>query len=86
MRVAKKFLKKMNFKLIDIYASFPIDFFLYHSGSNYVNDGKKGKEAHKARTELDLVIAEKGIKNYHKFCQALAACGIGRNLTILIKK
>jgi len=35
------FLENLDFKVLDTYASFPIDFFLFHKGSNYVINEKK---------------------------------------------
>jgi len=47
---------------------------------------KNGKDAHKARIELDLIMAEGGIENYHRLCQSLILCNVGRSLTIIIEK
>jgi len=80
------FLENLDFKVLDTYASFPIDFFLFHKGSNYVINEKNGKDAHKARIELDLIMAEGGIENYHRLCQSLILCNVGRSLTIIIEK
>lgn len=79
------FLEENNFSILDLYSSFPIDFFLYSSGSNYIKNPKSGKSTHKARVELEILMAENNLKNYHRFCQSLALCHVGRNLTILIK-
>ena len=80
------FLKNLNFKIIDMYSSFPIDFFLFHKGSNYIINEKNGKDAHQARIELDFILSESGMANYHKFCQSLATCNVGRSLTVIIEK
>ena len=79
-----KFLEKLNFKVVDMYSSFPIDFFLFHPGSNYIKNEKNGKPAHKARIELDLIMSKNGLKNYHSLSQSFASCGVGRDLTILM--
>ena len=81
-----KFMKQMKLNILDTYSSFPIDFFIFHSGSNYVRQKKKGKEVHKARIHLDLLMAQNGIENYHKLCQSFSSCGVGRNLTLILKK
>ena len=82
----RTFLENLDFKVLDTFASFPIDFFLFHKGSNYEIDEKNGKDAHKARLELDLIMAESGIENYHRLCQSMISCNVGRSLTILIEK
>lgn len=50
------FMHELNFNILDMFSSFPIDFFLFHPGSNYINKEKNGKPAHNARVELDLLI------------------------------
>ncbi len=81
------FLKNLGFRVIDMYSNtFPIDFFLFHEGSNYIINKKNGKGVHRARLELDLIISESGMDNYHKLCQSLASCNVGRSLTVIIEK
>lgn len=79
------FMKQMKFKILDMYTSFPIDFYLYHKNSNYIRSQQNGKLAHRARIELDLVLSNNGIDNFHKLCQMYAKCGIGRDITIIVK-
>ncbi|MBU0486135.1 MAG: class I SAM-dependent methyltransferase [Proteobacteria bacterium] len=78
------FVGHCGYSVVDAFADFPIDFFLFHSGSNYVKDSAQGKDAHKARITLDLLLAERGVAVYHQLCQALTACGAGRNVTVLL--
>ena len=79
----KTFLQSINFQIIDMYSSFPIDFFLFHHDSNYILDETKGKFAHFARVELETMLADENLTTYHNLCQSMASCGIGRNLTVL---
>ncbi len=81
----KKFMTKMNLQIADLYSSFPIDFFIFHSGSNFITDQKNGKPAHRARVNLELLMAENGIENYYNLCKAFATCKIGRTITALIE-
>ncbi len=67
------------------YASFPIDWFLMHPGSNYVVDPAAGKPAHQARMALDLLLAEAGLPAYLALGQALFGCGAGRSLTVIAR-
>lgn len=80
-----KFLGEMGYFILDAFCSFPIDWFLFHRGSNYISDLSKGKDAHWARIELDLLMAEYGIDKFHKYSQTLFNCGMGRDMTILAR-
>jgi SAM-dependent methyltransferase len=79
-------LARMGFAVVGSYASFPIDWFLFHPGSNYVRTPEAGKATHQARMALDLVMAEKGMAAFHGLAKALAACGTGRSLTVIARK
>lgn len=81
----EKFAVHCGFEVIDTFADFPIDFFLFHPGSNYVRNAEQGKGVHKARIMLDLLLAERGLAPYHRFCQAVSGCGAGRNVTVLLR-
>jgi 2-polyprenyl-3-methyl-5-hydroxy-6-metoxy-1,4-benzoquinol methylase len=65
------------------YASFPIDWFLMHPGSNYVADPAAGKPAHAARMAIDLMLSDAGMPAYLALGQALFGCGAGRSLTVI---
>jgi 2-polyprenyl-3-methyl-5-hydroxy-6-metoxy-1,4-benzoquinol methylase len=77
------FLRRMGFEVRLAYASFPIDLFLLHPGSNYIADPTAGKPAHRARMAIDLVIAERGLDAYLNLARALLTCGLGRSLTFI---
>lgn len=66
---------------VDVLADFPIDWFLYHPGSNYVQDRSVGKAAHRARVELEVLIAEQPLPAVTAFFSAMARIGMGRDLT-----
>jgi SAM-dependent methyltransferase len=76
-------LERMGFEIRVGYASFPIDWFLMHPGSNYVADPTAGKAAHRARLAIDLVLAQQGMGPYLDLARALFACGAGRSLTVV---
>lgn len=80
-----RLLDRMGFEVADAHASFPIDGFLFHPGSNYVRTPDAGKAAHEARMALDLVMAENGMAAFHGLARALAACGAGRSLTVIAR-
>ncbi len=79
----KPFLSEMGFRVIDMYSSFPIDFFLFHPGSNYITQKQNGKLAHRARLELGLMMANSGLDAFHNLCQAFSKCKVGRDITII---
>ena len=78
-------LARMGFAVKVGFASFPIDWFLMHPGSNYVADPSAGKAAHRARLAIDLVLAEQGMEAYLGLAKALFACGAGRSLTVIAR-
>jgi hypothetical protein len=76
-------LRRLGFEIRLAYASFPIDWFLMHPGSNYIADPAAGKPAHQARLAIDLMLAERGLPAYLALGQALFGCGAGRSLTVI---
>jgi 2-polyprenyl-3-methyl-5-hydroxy-6-metoxy-1,4-benzoquinol methylase len=76
-------LERMGFAVKVGFASFPIDWFLMHPGSNYVADPAAGKATHRARLAIDLVLAGQGMDAYLGLAKALYACGAGRSLTVI---
>lgn len=79
------FVEDGGYEVLDMFSSFPVDFFLFHSGSNYVKERKNGKEAHFARVNLDLIMAKSGIKNLLNLYRSMAKCGVGRDITIILQ-
>lgn len=80
------FMKDNQLSVIDMFSSFPIDFFLFHSGSNYVADKAQGKQAHFARIAIDLLLAEQGMEKFLQLYRSMAACGIGRDFTVVLRR
>ena len=80
-----KFVDSMDFEIVDLFSSFPIDFYLFHPGSNYIINEENGKDANQARVKLDLLMSQTGMENYYNLCKSWAKCGIGRNISIVIK-
>jgi len=76
-------LNRLGFEIRLGYASFPIDWFLFHPGSNYVADPAAGKAAHRARMAIDQMLAEEGMGPYLALGEALFGCGAGRSLTVI---
>jgi len=76
-------LTRLGWRVCLGYASFPIDWFLFHPGSNYVAEPAAGKPAHRARMAIDLLLAEQGMDAYLALARALFDCGAGRSLTVI---
>lgn len=80
------YVEKVNYKVLDMYSSFPVDVFLLNQHSNYFNDKSKGKEAHYSRVRMDLLIKDSGFANALNLYRSMAKCGIGRNFTTILQK
>ncbi|HEX7761775.1 MAG TPA: class I SAM-dependent methyltransferase [Caulobacteraceae bacterium] len=78
-----RLMARLGFEVRMAFASFPIDWFLLHPGSNYVTDGAQGKPAHRARMAIDLMLADQGLDAFLDFGASLFACGMGRSLTVI---
>ena len=80
-----KLARYCGWKDISIVAGFPIDWFLFNPGSNYIKYKKKGKQAHAARIILESLIFECDFENVFGFGQALARLGMGRDITAIFR-
>jgi 2-polyprenyl-3-methyl-5-hydroxy-6-metoxy-1,4-benzoquinol methylase len=78
-----RLLVRLGFEVRVAFASFPIDWFLLHPGSNYVANAAQGKPAHRARMAIDLLMADHGLDAFLDLGASLFACGMGRSLTIV---
>jgi 2-polyprenyl-3-methyl-5-hydroxy-6-metoxy-1,4-benzoquinol methylase len=68
------------------FASFPIDWFIVNSHSNYVTDSEKGKEAYRSSVFLeDLIVSSNTLENVYRFLTALSDIGHGRDITSVFK-
>lgn len=80
-----RFVESLGFEVVDIFSGFPVDFFLFHPGANYVRDKSAGKAAYKARIAIDLLLARNGMDAFHQMAQATARCGAGRTFTMIVR-
>jgi SAM-dependent methyltransferase len=65
-------------------SDFPIEHFLLHPGSNYVENAPAGRAAHRARVTLDLHYS-RDLDSYTRLLEAQAACGMGRSLIAFLR-
>jgi SAM-dependent methyltransferase len=68
-----------------VLADFPVDWFLFHPASNYVRDGKVGKDAHRARVQLENLIHSRPSDDVLAFWSTLATLGFGRDITAFLR-
>lgn len=80
----KKVLEAKGYSVETLLASFPIETFIYNEYSNYALDRKKGKQAHKAQTEISNFFVTKGIDKYISYMEAAARLGFGRSITAFV--
>lgn len=71
--------------LVEMLGDFPVDWFLFHAGSNYVRNKSAGKEAHKARVQIENLIHEQPIEDVIRFWSATAKLGFGRANTAFLR-
>lgn len=70
---------------VELLGDFPIDWFLFHGGSNYVLDKAAGKSAHRARVQLENLIHNQPMDLVVKFWSNAGRLGIGRDITAFLK-
>ena len=71
----------VGYKTLATLSDFPIDWFLMHPQTNYIQDSSRGREAHYARIALETIISSKPATAVNRFYQAMADIGMGREIT-----
>jgi 2-polyprenyl-3-methyl-5-hydroxy-6-metoxy-1,4-benzoquinol methylase len=74
-----------GWRCAQLMADFPIDWYLGHAGSEYVSDPSRGRAAHQARIDVDTVLAEQPVDAVNQLYAALAAVGMGRQITAILQ-
>lgn len=74
-----------GWQCVEMLGDFPVDWFLFHPGSNYVRDRSAGKAAHKARVQIENLINEQPIDDVIQFWSSAAKIGLGRDITAFLK-
>lgn len=80
-----KLIERTGYELIEMLGEFPIDLFLLHSGSNYVQDKSQGRSAHFARIRFENTLIERSVDEFIAFRRGCGAAGIGRSLVCYIR-
>ena len=76
---------KTGWECLEILGDFPVDWFLFHPGSNYIRDKALGKAAHRARVQLENVIHSQPIEYVLQYWSVAAKLGIGRDITAFLR-
>jgi len=63
-----------------IATNIPIDWFLYHPASNYYANPSVGKDAHRARMMIEMLISDQDPQKALNLSIALAELGLGREI------
>ena len=74
-----------NWECVEMLGDFPVDWFLFHPGSNYVRDTSLGKSSHKTRVLIENLIHENPISDVINFWSAAAKIGLGRDITVFLR-
>jgi hypothetical protein len=69
----------------EIITDFPVDWFLYHPGSNYVKNKTLGKNAYFANIRLTNAIHLQPIDDVFHYWASAARVGMGRAITAFLK-
>lgn len=81
----KKLLKKLDFKVVDVLATFPMGFFLL-MGEKYIGNRKIGRKCHKMRKNFEINLYEKNPELLNSLYRSLAKNNIGREFVIIARK
>ena len=74
-----------GWQCVEMLSDFPVDWFLFHKGSNYQADRRAGKQAHRARVQIENLIHQQPMVDVIRFWSAAAKLGIGRDITVFLK-
>ncbi|MEW6165097.1 MAG: class I SAM-dependent methyltransferase [Pseudomonadota bacterium] len=74
-----------GWQCVEMLGDFPVDWFLFHPGSNYVRDRSVGKAAHKARVQIENLIHAQSSEDVIRFWSAAAKLGLGRDITAFLR-
>ena len=74
-----------GWKCMELLGDFPIDWFLFHNGSNYIKNSAMGKSAHNARVTLENLFHKTEGNRMLAFWSAAGSVGIGRDITAFLQ-
>lgn len=77
--------RETGWECVEMLGDFPVDWYLFHPGSNYILDRSAGKPAHMARVQIENLIHDHPIEDVVRFWSAAARLGIGRDITAFLR-
>jgi 2-polyprenyl-3-methyl-5-hydroxy-6-metoxy-1,4-benzoquinol methylase len=77
--------RETGWDCLHLLADFPVDWFLFNPGSNYIRDRSRGKAAHRARLHIENLLHSAPIDRVLDFWTAAARLGVGRNFTAFLR-
>ena len=75
-----------GYKRLRFLADFPIDWFLLHPDSNYVQDRSRGPAAHEARIQIENLLNTLPVDAVNRFYEGMADVGLGRQITAFLTR
>jgi len=81
-----KICEAIGWQCLEMFGDFPIDWFLFRGGSNYIKDKSLGKSAHMPRLQLENLIHGMGVEDALVFWSAAGKVGIERDITAFVEK
>jgi len=73
--------KAAGWTCVELLGDFPIEWFYFHEGSNYIREKSRGKEAHLARIQLENLIHKNPSADVMAYWSAAGRLGLGRAIT-----
>lgn len=80
-----KYLEAYCFEKIVSIASYPIDFNLFNSRTNYIENKEVGHDGYLAQVAIENMLFAESLNNTINLHKALAEAGVGRNITVFCK-
>ncbi len=77
--------KEAGWECVEMIGDLPVDWYIFHPGSNFIRDKSAGKAVHKARVQIENFIHEQPIEDVLDYWTATAKLGLGRNLTAFLR-
>jgi len=77
--------RETGWECLEMLADFPVDWFLFHPGSNYIRNKAVGKAVQRARVQLENVIHAQPLEDVLRYWSAAAKLGIGRGITAFLR-
>lgn len=82
----RKLGEKMGFSVVDAYADFPIDCFLFDEDTNYVINKSVGHRCYLAKIEIENLLYNQSMEEALNLHRAYIRAGIGRDITVVFRR